>query len=65
MKMGFVRRAPICRGPPRAPIGKSATACDFALRLVRRLSSRFRRVVRLPPIAALTIDPEINVMGQF
>jgi len=23
-----------CRSPPRAPIGKSATACDFTLRLM-------------------------------
>jgi len=23
-----------CRGPPRVPIGKTATPCDFALRLV-------------------------------
>jgi hypothetical protein len=28
--------APMMPQPQRAPIGKSATACDFALRLMRR-----------------------------
>jgi len=36
-----------CRGPPRAPIGISATPCDFARRLVG-LSSRYRKAVRIP-----------------
>jgi hypothetical protein len=47
-----------------APIAKSATSCDFALRLRGGCLSDFARWSGYPSIAALTIDPEINVMGQ-
>jgi hypothetical protein len=51
-------------GPPRAPTGKSATACDLARHLVGGCLGDFAGWSGCPSIAALTIDPEIDVMGH-
>jgi hypothetical protein len=52
---------------PRPATRSNRQNCDglrFCTTPRERLSPRFRRVVRYPPMAALTIDPEINVMGH-
>jgi len=43
---------------------KPATDCDLALRLMGGCLPDFAGWARLPPIAALTIDPGIVGMGQ-
>ncbi len=43
---------------------KSATACDLALRLVGGCLSDFAGWSGYPSIAALSINPGIDVMGQ-
>jgi hypothetical protein len=53
-----------CRSPPRAPISKSATACDVALRLMGGCLPDFSGWSGYPSIAARSISRRIDVMGQ-
>ena len=65
MKMGTIHSpCPYDAAAQHAPIGESATAFDLALRLVGGCLPDFAGWSGYPPIAALTIDPEIDVMGQ-
>jgi hypothetical protein len=49
---------------PRAPIDKSAMACDLALRLMLGSVPDFARSSDYPATAALSIDSVIDAMGQ-
>src|SRR6266849_3449241 len=53
-----------CRSPPRAPIGRFATPCDLALRLVGGRPAGIATWSAYPSIAAAPINPKIDVMGQ-
>jgi hypothetical protein len=53
-----------CRSPPCAPIGKFATPCDFALRLVGGRPAGIATWSAYPSITAAPINPRIHVMGQ-
>jgi hypothetical protein len=49
--------------PLLAPIGKAATSCDIALRLLSRLIFLYRRWSGYPSIAFMPINPGIEVMA--
>jgi hypothetical protein len=49
---------------PRAPIDKSAMACDLALRLMLGSVPDFARSSDYPATGALSIDSAIDAMGQ-
>jgi|ERR1700730_4573811 hypothetical protein len=54
-----------CRSPPLAPIGKSATACDLALRLMGGCLPDFAGGSQVPSsMAAMPSPPGIDVMAQ-
>jgi hypothetical protein len=50
--------------PATRPIGESATTCDFALRLTGGRLSEIAMWSAYHSIAALPINPGIDVMGQ-
>ncbi len=52
-----------CRSPPCAPIGRFATPCDLALRLVGGRPAGIATWSAYPSIAAAPINPKIDVMG--
>src|SRR5260370_28256122 len=54
-----------CRSPPCAPIGRFATPCDLALRLVGGRPAGIATWSAYPSIAAAPINPKIDVMGQL
>jgi hypothetical protein len=53
-----------CRSPPCAPIGRFATPCDLALRLVGGRPAGIATWSAYPSIAAAPINPRIDVMGH-
>jgi hypothetical protein len=55
-------RRGLARGRPRAAIGKSATACDLALRLAGRRLSDIATCSAYPSITAALINPGSDVM---
>jgi hypothetical protein len=65
MKMGtIVSPWHYVAASPRAPIDKSAMACDLAPRLMLGSVPDFARSSDYPPIAALSINSGIDAMGQ-